>query len=316
MKITKQAKLMVFAVILTLLLPCCAQNNIKNDKNMKYNELTREEENVMLHKGTEAAFTGQYWNFKGKGTYVCKRCNAPLYRSDQKFESSCGWPSFDDEIKGAVKKVPDADGQRTEILCAKCGAHLGHIFYGEGLTARNTRHCVNSISMKFIPAEGNQNTDTAIFAGGCFWGTEYYFQKEDGVISTDVGYIGGHTDHPTYKEVCSGTTGHTEAVRVIFDPAKTNFETLARLFFEIHDPTQLNRQGPDVGLQYRSAIFYRDEGQKQTTDKLIKLLKDKGYRVVTEVAAAGTFWPAEDYHQDYYEHKGSRPYCHFYTKRF
>ncbi|MCX6230143.1 MAG: bifunctional methionine sulfoxide reductase B/A protein [Bacteroidetes bacterium] len=282
---------------------------------MNYNKLTPEEENVIINKGTERPFTGKYYLTKDQGTYVCKRCNAPLYHSSDKFESSCGWPSFDDEIKGAVKRVLDADGHRTEIICAKCGAHLGHVFEGEGLTPKNIRHCVNSISMNFIPASDNK-TDTAIFAGGCFWGVEYFFQKEAGVISTEVGYIGGHTMNPSYKDVCGHNTGHAEAARIIFDPEKTSFEKLARLFFEIHDPTQMDRQGPDVGDQYRSEIFYMNPEQKEITEKLIKLLKDKGFKVVTKLTKATTFWKAEDYHQQYYEHKGNKPYCHGYTKRF
>lgn len=115
-----------------------------------YRKLTKEEEAVIMHKGTEAPFTGKYNNFWEKGTYVCKRCGAPLYRSEAKFNAGCGWPSFDEEIRGAVTRSPDPDGVRTEITCANCGAHLGHVFVGEGFTKKNTRHCVNSISLEFI----------------------------------------------------------------------------------------------------------------------------------------------------------------------
>jgi len=283
---------------------------------MSLNKLTPEEEKIIIHKGTEAPFTGKYYQHKEAGTYTCKHCDAPLFRSSDKFESGCGWPSFDDAIPGAVKRQPDADGQRTEIVCARCGGHLGHVFTGEGFTDKNTRHCVNSISMNFIPAETKTPTETAYFAGGCFWGTEYYLQQMDGVISTRVGYMGGTTDKPDYDQVCSGTSGHAETVEVVFDPSRSGYEELARLFFEIHDPTQVDRQGPDVGDQYRSAVFYTDDEQRKMVEKLIGILKDKGYRVATELTKADTFWPAEDYHQDYYDRTGKLPYCHVYQKRF
>ena len=286
------------------------------EKAMKYNKLTSEEERVINRKGTESPFTGLYYNHKEKGTYLCKRCNAPLYQSADKFESGCGWPSFDDEIPGAVERIPDKDGLRTEIVCGNCEGHLGHVFLGEGFTDKNVRHCVNSVSLNFTAEEKVVPSETAYFAGGCFWGVEYFFQQTEGVVSTRVGYMGGRTDNPTYRDVCSGTTGHAEAMEVVFDPSKTSFDTLARLFFETHDPTQVNRQGPDIGDQYRSAIFYANDEQKQTAQKLIELLKAKGYKIATQLNEAGAFWEAEDYHQDYYFNNGKQPYCHAYSERF
>lgn len=278
-------------------------------------KLTAEEERVIVHKGTERPFSGKYNDYFENGIYTCKRCGAELFKSTSKFKSECGWPSFDEEIKGAVKWQKDADGVRTEAVCAKCGAHLGHIFSGEELTAKNVRYCVNSVSMNFIP-EGQQRIEKAVFASGCFWGTEYYLKQAPGVISTTVGYTGGNLDNPTYEQVCTNTTGHAEAVEVEYDGSKTSYEELAKLFFETHDFTQLNRQGPDVGTQYRSAIFYLNEQQREIAERLVGELEKKGYDVKTQIVPAGTFWPAEEYHQDYYEKAGSSPYCHIYKKIF
>ena len=172
------------------------------------------------------------------------------------------------------------------------------------------------MSLEFVPAAKKERTETAIFAGGCFWGVEHLLSKEPGVLDVVSGYIGGHTENPSYEEVCSHRTGHAEAVRVTFDPAKVSYEKLARLFFEIHDPTQVGRQGPDIGDQYRSEVFYTTPAQRATAEKLIAELRAKGYDVATRVTAATTFWPAEEYHQDYYDRKGAQPYCHAYTKRF
>jgi peptide methionine sulfoxide reductase msrA/msrB len=284
---------------------------------LPFNDLTKEESAVINNKGTELPFIGKFTSYKEKGTYLCKKCGAALYHSTDKFDSECGWPSFDDEIKGAIKRYSDPDGMRTEITCASCGAHLGHVFTGEHLTQKNIRHCVNSISLDFVNATLETGRyGTAIFAGGCFWGVEYFLQKSPGVISVTSGYIGGHVKNPSYKEVCTGTTGHAEAVKVIYDPQKTSYETLLRLFLEIHDPTQLGGQGPDLGDQYRSEIFYLNEDQKKTIEKNINILKSNGFKVVTAVTKASEFYEAEKYHQDYYFNNGKAPYCHGYTKRF
>ena len=292
-------------------------NNLYSQEKPGFNDLSREESQVIINKGTEYPFTGKYEKFKGKGTYVCKRCGAALYYSDSKFDSGCGWPSFDDEIAGAVKRVPDADGIRTEIVCANCGAHLGHVFTGERLTAKNMRHCVNSVSLDFIPAHVDAGRyGMAIFAGGCFWGVEYFMQKTPGVISVTSGYTGGHVKNPTYQEVCTGQTGHAEAVKIIYDPDKTSYEKLLKLFLEIHDPTQSGGQGPDLGDQYRSEIFYLNNDQKLLAEKYLKILNDKGYKTTTIVTKASEFYDAENYHQDYYFKNGKIPYCHAYTKRF
>lgn len=282
-----------------------AQNRMK--------PLTEQERQVILNKGTERAFSGKYYNSKENGTYVCRQCGAPLYNSTDKFDSGCGWPSFDDEIQGAVKHQKDRDGKRTEIICAKCEGHLGHVFEGEKLTEKDIRHCVNSISLEFIAAA---REEVAIFAGGCFWGVEHLMQQVKGVRSVENGYIGGAVANPTYEQVCSHKTGHAEAVRVTYDPSVTDYRTLAKIFFEIHDPTQLDGQGPDIGNQYRSEVFYSNEDQKQVTQQLIEELRKKGYNVVTKLTPATTFYNAEEYHQDYYDRKGSEPYCHKRTKRF
>jgi peptide methionine sulfoxide reductase msrA/msrB len=317
-KVTTMKYILLIVISAFLFSAGCAQETMEKKVSMNLSKLTQEEQFVILHKGTERPFSGKYNNFFENGTYICKQCKAPLYKSADKFKSECGWPSFDDEIPGAVKRIPDMDGLRTEIVCVRCGAHLGHVFTGERLTQKNSRHCVNSISLEFVPAAQNKTavTDTAIVAGGCFWGVEYFMHKIPGVISTEAGYTGGHIKNPTYKDVCSHTTGYAEAVRIIFNPGKTSYDAVVRMFFEIHDPTQFNRQGPDVGDQYRSEVFYLNKEQKETTENLIELLKQKGYKVVTKVTPASVFWRAEDFHQQYYEKEGQTPYCHGYVKRF
>jgi peptide methionine sulfoxide reductase msrA/msrB len=156
----------------------------------------------------------------------------------------------------------------------------------------------------------------AIFAGGCFWGVEHLFRQLPGVMMVISGYTGGNLDNPTYEDVCSGLSGHAEAVQVTYDPSKISFRELATYFFEIHDPEQVDRQGPDRGTQYRSEIFYTNEEQKTASKELISILNNKGYRIATKVTPASKFYPAENYHQRYYQKKGGQPYCHSYKKRF
>lgn len=166
------------------------------------------------------------------------------------------------------------------------------------------------------PQPTNTTMEKAILASGCFWGTEYFLKRIDGVVSTTVGYTGGFVENPTYEQVCTKRTGHYEATEVIYDPSKTDYETVLRMFFETHDPTQVNGQGPDIGPQYRSAVFYMNDAQKATAEKLIALLRAKGYAVATELLPAAVFYSAESYHQDYYDNKGGSPYCHGYRALF
>ncbi|MBL56433.1 MAG: methionine sulfoxide reductase [Flavobacteriales bacterium] len=315
----KNFKICLLIILLINMSSCQAQTNstktIQEVKENNYRKLTDEEARVIIHKGTEYPFTGEYNTFKDQGVFHCKQCNTPLFSSKDKFNSGSGWPSFDDIIGNNVSEIPDSDGSRTEIVCATCGGHLGHVFRGEGFTDKNTRHCVNSISLQFESSDQSPR-DTAVFASGCFWGTEYHLQRLEGVIDTKPGYIGGHVKNPSYQQVCSGNTGHAEAVRVIFNPNIVTYEEIAKLYFETHDPTQIDRQGPDIGTQYRSEIFYSNDMQKKIANDLIKKLEAKGLKVATKLTVASTFWVAEDYHQDYYIKTGKQPYCHKYTKRF
>lgn len=301
-----------FSVLIILF---CLYNSLNAQKKMEYRKLNKVEEQVILKKATEAPFTGEYNNKFENGVYVCKQCGLPLYHSDSKFKSGCGWPSFDLEIEGAVTRLPDKDGRRTEITCSRCKGHLGHVFLGEGYTEKNTRHCVNSISIVFIP---ENRIDTAYFSSGCFWGTQYHFEKLKGVISTSVGYMGGNKEKPSYEDVCRGNTGHLETLRVVFDKNTISYEDLVKLFFETHDFTQENGQGPDIGEQYLSNIFYKGDEQMEVASKYIRILSSKLYDVVTSLKSAQnhTFWEAENYHQHYYSNKGGSPYCHAYKKIF
>lgn len=282
----------------------------------RFHSLTSEEEHIIVHKGTERPGSGEYEHNATPGIFLCKRCDLPLYLSKDQFESGCGWPSFDEEIPGNVERKLDKDGQRIEILCKRCAAHLGHVFEGERLTPKNTRHCVNSLSLRLASSLNEKGYPKAYFAGGCFWGVEELMKKLPGVLETRVGYMGGHVANPTYEEVCTGLTGHAETLEIIYDPEKITYEKLVHTFLEIHDPTQRMRQGPDIGSQYRSSIFYLTEAQKRLAEKLLNQLKQKGFDIATSLEPASYFYKAEEYHQNYYQKTGKEPYCHRHVKRF
>ena len=288
--------------------------------------LDEETYRITQKAGTEAAFCGTLLDNKKEGVYSCVVCGLPLFSSEHKFTSGTGWPSFYREFdpEHVARHADNSFGMvRTEIDCARCGSHLGHVFE-DGPKPTGERHCLNSASLVFtekgadLPEQRTNadatpavQTETAYFAGGCFWGVEHYFQKGEGVIDAVSGYMQGKTDDPTYKEICYEDTGHAEAVKVVFDPSKISYEELLRAFFVMHDPTQFNRQGPDVGDQYRSGIYYTSDEQQEKAKAYIKELTDAGkYRrpIVTEVEKAATFWPAEEYHQDYVVKTGRA--CH------
>ncbi len=282
----------------------------------KTSSLTPVARRIICNKATEYPHTGIYDATAMQGSYLCRRCGLALFRADSQFSSGCGWPSFDAEIPHAVKQTPDADGSRVEILCSRCDGHLGHVFTGEHFTTKNRRYCVNSAAIDFIADSDALDSAEAIVAGGCFWGVDYYLRQIPGVLKVESGYTGGMISEPRYEQVCQGNTGHYEAVRVVYDVAKTDYHTVLKRFFEIHDPTQRTGQGPDLGQQYQSAIFYYDNAQYAEAQSLIQQLQQKGMEVVTHLLAAQPFWPAEDYHQNYYAKHSKAPYCHHPVARF
>lgn len=270
---------------------------------------------------TERPFCGTLLDNKKEGFYACVVCGLPLFASEHKFNSGTGWPSFYREFDPAhvSRKADRSHGMvRTEINCARCNSHLGHVF-DDGPKPTGERHCLNSASLTFVEKgqpvpEASQpiKTETAYFAGGCFWGIEHYFDEGPGVIDAVSGYMQGRTENPTYKQVCEHETGHAETVKVVFDPKRISYRRLLEAFFVMHDPTQLNRQGPDVGDQYRSGIWCTSDEQKREAEAFIKELTDKkaygGRKIVTQVEPARTFYAAEDYHQDYVVRTGRA--CH------
>lgn len=283
---------------------------------LKTKSLTPQAYKIIREEATEYPGTGEYNEFAELGTYLCRNCGLALYRSDSKFISQCGWPSFDAEISDHVWHRLDKDGRRTEILCRRCTGHLGHIFRGEGYTALNVRHCVNSLSLDFVLDTDVLDSAEAIVAAGCFWGVEQLFKKLPGVLKTEVGYSGGDLAYPTYEDVCRGASGHLEVVRVLYDVTKLSYEDVIKYFFEIHDFEQIDGQGPDKGEQYLSAIFYYNPEQYKIASQVLEQLQEKSYKPVTKLREVEVFWPAEPYHQGYYEKSGKVPYCHAWRQIF
>ena len=265
----------------------------------KLNSLTDTAKDILINKATEVPNSGRFnaYSNEMQGTYLCRLCGTPLFKSTSKLTVSCGWPNFDQELPNKILKKPDLDGQRIEILCNKCKGHLGHIFTGEGFTITNMRYCVNSLSLDFISHNIIDETEEAIIAGGCFWGIEYKIQQLKGVLYTEVGYTGGFFKNPSYIDICTGKTKHVEAVRVIFNPKIITFNQIISYFLDQHDSTQENKQGNDIGSQYQSSIFYFNETQKNISIKAIQELKEGSS--TTQVLPVSTFWTAEEYHQNY-----------------
>lgn len=304
-----------------------------NDKTPKKDQdwkttLTPDQYKVLRMCGTEPAFSGKFNDFWKEGTYLCAGCGTPLFSSKAKYEHRTGWPSFFEPIDLSKLEFREDRSflmKRTEVRCAVCGGHLGHVF-DDGPAPSRLHYCINSAALDFRPdgrsadgrAEGSvpvapeTKTEIATFAAGCFWGVEAEFRRVPGVVDTQVGYTGGRTDHPTYQEVCTDQTGHAEAVEVRFDPSRVSYRELLDVFFRIHDPTQLDRQDPDTGTQYRSAIFTHGEDQRRQALEAMAGLAASGRfpkPIVTQVVPAATFTRAEDYHQRYYEKHGGS--CRF-----
>jgi peptide methionine sulfoxide reductase msrA/msrB len=297
----------------------------KPDESELKKKLSAEQFAVTQQCGTEPPFRNAYWNNKKPGIYVDVISGEPLFSSLDKFDSGTGWPSFAKPVQGTdiVEKKDASHGMiRVEARSKMADSHLGHVFDDGPVDKGGLRYCINSASLKFIPVEEMAQAgygkylepfakeglikpavkEKAILAGGCFWGMEEIIRQIPGVLGTTVGYTGGATAAPSYKQVTTGATGHAEAIEIEFDSARLSYEELLNYFFRMHDPTTLNRQHNDMGTQYRSAIFYTSEAQKKTAEE-VKAKWDKSGKfkkpIVTEITVASPFYTAEDYHQEY-----------------
>jgi peptide methionine sulfoxide reductase msrA/msrB len=294
--------------------------------------LSPEQHRIMKQNGTELPFANPYWDNKKPGLYVDAISGEPLFSSTDKFDSGTGWPSFTAPVlrDNVEERLDTSHGmRRVEVRSKKSDSHLGHVF-DDGPAPAGRRYCINSAALRFIPAENLQRegygeylamfgdfpeskTETAVFGAGCFWGVESAFRRLPGIVRTTAGYMGGTTEDPSYEEVCTDRTGHAEVVKVEFDPAKISYHELLEVFWNLHDPTTLNRQGPDLGTQYRSVIFTENSAQEKSAMASLEALARSGKlerRIVTQIVPAKEFYPAEEYHQQYFEKRGIKPVCH------
>jgi peptide methionine sulfoxide reductase msrA/msrB len=296
-----------------------------------HKRLTDEQFEILRSKDTERPFCGTLLDTKEAGVYTCAGCGLPLFSSDSKFHSGTGWPSFFQPIakENVIEQSDHSHGMtRTEINCARCDGHLGHVF-DDGPKPTGLRFCLNSASLDFTTSDklatladpiadqkaiGRADSGeraAAVFAGGCFWCTEAAFEQVEGVIDVVSGYSGGKKETANYERVCDGDTGHAEVIRVTYDPKRITYDQLLDVFFDAHDPTQLNHQGNDYGTQYRSAIFYADDNQRIAAEVKIQRLTDAKVfdePIVTKLEKLTAFYPAEDYHQDYARNNPNQPY--------